>query len=456
MKITVDPVTRLEGHLKIEVEVEGGQVVAAWSSGVMYRGFEVLLKGRDPRDAIHLTQRICGVCPVSHGLAAAKAVEDSFSYRVTDQTRLMRNLILGANYLQSHLLHFYHLAGLDYVKGPETPPFTPRVESDYRLPSEVSQAVVEHYVKALEMRRKAHQMGAIFAGKLPHLPAFAPGGVTETPTAEDVWTFGRYLDELRDFIEHVYLPDVQTIGQAYSDYFQLGKGPGNYLSFGAFDQPGGHLLPRGAWIEGHSEALDTSLIVEQVAHSRYEADPGGRHPANGETRPQLDKEGAYSWLKAPRYAGRVVEVGPLARMWISGEYRNGTSVMDRHVARALEARKLAAAMQEWLGQLTLNRKGYTPAQMPKAGMGEGLVEAPRGALGHWLEYQGGGISRYQVITPTCWNASPRDDYGQPGALEQALLGTPVADPENPIELLRIVHSFDPCLACAVHCIELKR
>ncbi|RDV84176.1 nickel-dependent hydrogenase large subunit [Ammonifex thiophilus] len=466
-KVIVDPMTRIEGHLKIEVEVANGKVVNAWSSGTLFRGIEIILKGRDPRDAQHVAQRICGVCPLSHGIASVLCLDDAFQAQVPSNGRIIRNLIQGANYIQSHILHFYTLAALDYVKGPDTSPFVPRFKGDYRLPPKVNELLVQHYLEAFDARRKAHKMLAVFGAKAPHPTVFIPGGVTETVTAERVEKFRAYLEELIRFIDQTYVPDVKTVAEYYSDYWDIGRGCRNMLAYGGFPQADGQAGRRdlffkpGVYTNGKFAPFDPQKIVEDVKYSWYANDTSGLPPARGETVPQPRKAGAYSWLKAPRYDGLPHEVGPLARSWINqvpeilslGE--RAFSVLGRHYARALECSRLAHAMLDWLRQLKVGEPVYLPAQVPEEAHGVGLTEAARGALGHWIEIKNYRIANYQAVVPTTWNASPRDDRGQPGPIEQALIGTPVQDPENPVEITRVVRSFDPCLACAIHLLELR-
>lgn len=464
-KVIVDPVTRIEGHLKIEVEVDGGKVVEARSSGTLFRGIELILQGHDPRDAQEIVQRICGVCPIGHATAATLALDDAFDIKPPHNGRIIRNLILGANYIQSHILHFYHLAALDYVKGPDNiPPLAPRYEGDYRLPDAVNSAAVNHYLQALEMRKKAHEMLAIFGGRMPGQRAIVPGGVTETVDAEKIMHFKYRLAELIDFIDNVYVPDVLAVAEFYSDWFEIGKGCKNLLAYGAFpvDDNGALFFKRGVYTEGVDGDLDPEKITEEVKYSWYNDDTGGTRPTESVITPEPDKAGAYSWLKAPRYDGKVHEVGPLARMWVSKDPKvrsfgdRAFSVMGRHAARALECQKLVHAMTDWVMQLEPGKPTCTPHKVPNKAEGMGLTEAARGALGHWIRVEGGRIAKYNAVVPTTWNGGPRDSKGQPGPIEQALVGTPVKDPNNPIELVRVVRSFDPCIACAVHIITPGR
>lgn len=507
-KIVVDPVTRIEGHLKIEVITENGVVKDAHSSAMLFRGLEIILQGRDPRDAQRYVQRICGVCPTSHSIAATLNLDSAFgiSDKIPDNGRIVRNLILGAAHMADHILHFYHLAALDYVdvtkvagyngndpvlnsvkefisRG-ELAPFVPRYEGDYRLSDQMNIEATAHYVKALEMRRKAQEMLTIFGGKMPHNMGVVPGGVTETVTVDKIASFLWRLNELRDFIDNVYLPDVLAVAEAYPDYFEVGSGCGNLLSYGNFDLEGGspdyakrkRLLKQGVVsTDLKLSPLDTSKIMEYVKHSWYADSSDGRHPAQGITEPQWHKKGAYSWAKAPRYDGKVYEVGPLARMavtYASGEatvkslidsvlsrFRASPkalfSVLGRHAARALYVKYVADSMPGWLLQLKPGEPAYIDYEIPDQSNGMGLVEAARGALGHWIEIEDKRIANYQCVVPSTWNLGPRDDKDQPGPVEQALIGTRIKDESNPFEIGRIVRSFDPCLACAVHLITPK-
>ncbi len=455
----IDPVTRLEGHLKIEVTVDRvkgiQQVVDARATGTLFRGFESILVNRHPWDAQHITQRICGVCPVSHGMAAVLALDAASHVTVPPNGRIMRNLVLGSNYIQSHILHFYHLAVQDYVDGPAMPPWQPSWKADKRINATTTKTLVDHYVTALDMRRKAHEMGALFGGRLPHPPAYLPGGFSTTVRAERITKFRTYLDELLPFIRDVYIKDVELLSSVYPDYSAIGRGHGNLLAFGVFDldAPGkSKLLRRGLLMRGSSrvQSIDLNAITEQVTHSWYADSTNNLNPLSGSTIPKYPKKDAYSWLKAPRCGGTPCEVGPLARMKVNGDYTGGISVMDRHLARADEALKVGQAMYNWSNQLQVGQPVYTPSWVPVSGSSYGLTEAPRGALGHWLQIANGKIARYQVITPTCWNASPMDSSGHNGPIEEALIGTPVKNVDEPVEVLRVIHSFDPCLSCAVH------
>jgi len=458
--ITVmDPVTRIEGHMKVEIAIDsvGGQqqVVDAHCTGTLFRGFETILTGRNPLDAPLLTQRICGVCPISHGQAAVLALENVSNYLPTTNGRVLRNLTLGANFLQSHILHFYLLAALDYVKGPDAAPWSAAWTTDMRSGAE---SVAANLPAAIAARRQAHEMGAVFGGKMPSSNSYIPGGFTAVPDNAAIDSYRQHLLALTSFINDVYIPDVELVATVYNDHFNFGSGCKNLLAYGVFemdDVDSSKLFARGFYENDAAvqSGLNTSDISESVKYSWYADSTGNLNPAAGETQPQHPKGDAYSWLKAPRLKNKPFEAGPLARMWVNGDYREGISVMDRHLARALEAKKIAEAMLSWLSELTPGQKSYDDGYNQYSGVGVGLTEAPRGALGHWVEITAGSISHYQVITPTCWNASPRDDSSVPGPMEQALIGTPIENPNEPIEALRVIHAYDPCLSCAVHIIR---
>lgn len=459
-KLTIDPVNRVEGHLNIEVmvdQVDGTeQVVDAKVGGPMFRGFEIIMRGRDPRDAVHYSQRICGVCPVSHGMAASRALEQAFGIMPENNGRISRNLVLGANFIQSHVLHFYHLSAPDYLDTEgllDMSPWKPRYQHRDLVTGDTAARFVDHYVQALQIRRKAHQMGSIFAGRLPGAANFVPGGSTQIVTADNINAFRSLLTEIRQFIDSIYLPDLNALADAFPAYKELGRGYGNLLSYGVFqlnNEGTERFLARGRHTNDASAQVLPEQIVEYVANSWYADENGNKNPSEGGTDPLPHKEGAYSWIKAPRYEDHPHEVGALSRLWVNGDYREGISVMHRLTARALESKKVADAMDGWLDELVPGDPVYQHSATPSQATGIGLTEAPRGSLGHWLAIDDEKLSHYQIITPTAWNASPKDDTDQFGPIEQGLMGTPVEDLQNPVEVLRVVHSFDPCLACSVH------
>jgi Ni,Fe-hydrogenase I large subunit len=504
-KIVVDPITRIEGHLKIEAEIKDGKISDARSAGEMFRGWEIILKGRDPRDAQMITQRICGVCPSAHAQASTLCLDDAFDIHPPDNGRLIRNLIFGANFIQSHVLHFYHLTALDYVditailkytgndpdlsrvkswakseldsgRPTAVAPFLPRLKGDYIADTETNIACIAHYLKALDIRKKAQEMLCIFGGRMPHEIAIMAGGACERPTVDKITDYLYRLKEIQSFIDEVYIPDVVAVAKAYPQYFEIGKGCGNFLAYGVFEENNDgseKYISGGAYSDEQVQPVDQLKIAEYVKYSRYSS-KSGLHPSQGDTIPDPEKKKAYSWVKSPRYDKKVYEVGPLARMVVNHMQNSNPaaskllthtiqelnipvtslfSVLGRHAARALETKLVADKCAEWVMQLDPSKPVHTPFQIPEESTGMGMTDAPRGALGHWITIKGRKIDNYQAVVPTTWNASPRDDKNQPGPIEQALIGTPVADPDNPIEPLRVVRSFDPCLACAIHILE---
>jgi Ni,Fe-hydrogenase I large subunit len=553
-RIVVDPVTRIEGHLRIEAEVEGGSVTDAWSSGTMFRGIELILRGRDPREAWIWTQRICGVCTTVHALASVRAVEDALGIEVPPNAELIRNIIAATQYVQDHVIHFYHLHALDWVdvtlalkadpaktsqlaESISDWPKSSRtyfkaiqdrvkglVESKqlslfssgywghpaYHLPPEANLLAVAHYIEALEFQREFIRIHAVLGGKNPHLQTYLVGGMAcamdpnepQAPINPERITFlSEIAKTAQTFVEQVYIPDVLAVAGFYRDWFGRGEGLGNFLSYGEYPQGGLHdtskyFLPRGA-ILGRDlskvRPVDPAQVSEYVTHSWYEysgGDSSGKNPYEGETHPKytgpkppfehLNVEEKYSWLKSPRYMDTPMEVGPLSRMLVayaSGhaevkELVNGVliklnapatalfSTLGRIAARAIETELMSRQVPKWIDQLNKNLNDgdlrvhngekWDPATWPKSAQGWGFHEAPRGSLGHWVQIEDRAIKNYQCVVPTTWNAGPRDAKGQRGAYEAALLKTPIADPERPVEILRTVHSFDPCLACAVH------
>ncbi|MCP4133444.1 MAG: nickel-dependent hydrogenase large subunit [bacterium] len=510
-KVIIDPISRIEGHLSLELDVQNGIVKDAKSKGDMFRGFEKILQGRNPVDANQITQRICGVCPISHGLASSKCLDGAFGIKPNDNGRILRNLVLAANYLQSHILHFYHLAALDFVditallkyKGSNkkmiglkkwageelkkkkgkadaitaVAPFLPRYEGKdfYKLGHDIDIAAIEGYVQALDIRIKAHKMVALFGGRVPHAIGLVPGGVTQVPTSSKIKEFRSLLKEIEEFVNGVYTPHVLAVAGKYKEYANIGKFA-NFLSYGVFDLAGNkdqpYMLEQGTFFDGKPNNFDSGLIREEVKYARYNS-ASNLHPYDGDTEPNPAKAGAYTWLKAPRYNGLAMEVGPLARVAVA--YTKGNkgvkdaldgvlktlgvqlpaafSVLGRHASRAIECSLICKEADKWLDELEEGGKPRSTYDIPDSGKGEGLTEAPRGALGHWIVVEKKKIKNYQCVVPTTWYCGPTDDKGVKGPVEQALIGTPIADPNNPIEAARVVRSFDPCIACAVHVVE---
>ena len=554
-RIVVDPITRIEGHLRIEAQMNGDQIAEAYSSGTMVRGIEIILRDRDPRDAWAFAQRICGVCTLVHGIASVRAVEDALDYEIPKNAQLIRNLMIGAQYVHDHVMHFYHLHALDWVDVVSALSADPKATSDlaqsissysksspgyfadmqkkvkdfveagqlgifakaywghpaYKLPPEANLMAVSHYLEALAWQRDVAKLHTIFGGKNPH-PNFLVGGV---PCAIDLdsdsainmarlSTVNGIIAKMREFVDQVYVPDTLAIASFYKDWGAQGEGTGNFMSYGDFPENGTNdvssfLFPRGAILnrdlstihEVDLNAMDE--VKEYVSHSWYNYKDGkdvGLHPYEGETEfnydgptppyEQLDVEKSYSWLKSPRWKGHAMEVGPLARvlmLYASGheqtqELVNYTlktlnvpvealfSTLGRTAARTLETKVVADSLQTWYDNLVGNIKSgdtrtfneilWEPSSWPKKAQGVGFMEAPRGGLAHWIVIEDEKIANYQAVVPSTWNAGPRDDKGQPGPYEAALAGHYLHDPKQPIEILRTIHSFDPCIACAVH------
>ncbi len=561
--IIVDPITRIEGHLRIEAVIDENNVITdAFASSTMFRGIETILKGRDPRDAGLLAMRICGVCTGTHYQRSVEAVENAFGVKIPKNARLVRNLIQGALYIHDHVVHFYHLHGLDWIditsalkadpakaakealKWTDTPYGAGEGElrqiqerlnkfvkqgrlglfanaywgnKHYKLTPEQNLIGVAHYLQALDMQRDMAKLMAIYGGKMPHPQSIVVGGVTCVQDIINPARNAQYksiLVKARNFIKNAYMADIAMAGTVYADEALDGTGAGlkNYMAYGGFRLDDNDfykstlLFPRGVVLNGDlskAHTFDQSKVTEDVTHSWYDA-PGPQHPYDGTTNPHytglekkadgyayLKTDEKYSWVKAPVYDGHRVEVGPLARMVVGvaakderiTKYVMGFlerlgsllglgkaapagvlfSTVGRTAARAIESELMADVMMEWIDELSANVAAgdhstwteFDFDKVSKDAKGYGLEEAPRGALGHWVKIKDGKIENYQAVVPSTWNASPRDGKGRMGAYEAALIGTKVADPNQPLEILRTVHSFDPCIACAVHIVNTK-
>jgi Ni,Fe-hydrogenase I large subunit len=553
-RIVIDPITRIEGHLRIEIEVEDGKVTNAWSSSTMWRGIETILKGRDPREAWLFTQRFCGVCTTVHALASVRAVENALGIEVPDNARVLRNLIAGSQHIQDHVIHFYHLHALDWVDIVSALDADPAATSElaqsisdwpksstdyfravrdrirafvesgqlgpfanaywghpaYKLPPEANLMAVAHYLEALDWQRDYIRVHAILGSKNPHLQTFLVGGMATPvdPTSEhalnadSIAMLKGLQARANQFVRQVYLPDVLAVAPFYLDWAGIGGGVGNFLCYGDFPEADGTMwLPAGAIMNRDLSQIlpvDQQDVSEYVTRSwySYDDDTKARHPYEGETNPNytgpqppydyLDTDAKYSWVKAPRFKDEPMEVGPLAHMLIA--YASGHeqiqatvdavldtldvgpevlfSTLGRTAARCIETVVLADKMSGWIDELATNMSNgdleihenslWDPDNWPDEAMGFGLHEPPRGSLGHWIHIKDKKIHNYQAVVPSTWNASPRDANGKIGPYEAALIGTPIADPEKPVEVLRTIHSFDPCLACAVHVLDAKR
>jgi [NiFe] hydrogenase large subunit/hydrogenase large subunit len=552
-RIVVDPITRIEGHLRIEAEIEGGVIKDAWSSATMFRGIEKILKGRDPRDAWFWTQRFCGVCTTVHSIASIRAVEDALKIKIPPNAQLIRNIIIGIQNVQDHVIHFYHLHALDWVditsglkadpvktaalaaslsdwpnnsatyfKGVQDKvkafvaagrlgPFANAYwgHPAYKLPPEANLMATAHYLEALEWQKDVIKIHAILGSKNPHPQTFLVGGMSipidpdsqNALNADKLIEIKRLLKKAQDFVEKVYIPDLLAVASFYKDWAAIGGGVGSYLSYGEFpDANGNQWFPAGALMNKDLSKVipvDQGKIAEYVDHSWFDnsAGPGkGLHPYDGETEARytgpkppyknLDTNAKYSFAKSPRYEEKAMEVGPLARILVAyasghketkavvdlvlGKLGVGApalfSTLGRTAARGIDALLIAQQTPKWLDELIgniskgdyriHNNESWDPATWPAEAKGYGFHEAPRGALGHWIKIKDQKILNYQAVVPSTWNSSPRDAKGQRGPYEAALVGTPVADQNKPLEILRTIHSFDPCMACAVHVMDV--
>jgi [NiFe] hydrogenase large subunit/hydrogenase large subunit len=555
-RVVVDPITRIEGHLRIEAQAENGRISNAWATSTQFRGIEVIMQGRDPRDAWAFTQRICGVCTVVHAVASCRAVEDALDIVIPPNANLIRNLVHGMQFIQDHVIHFYHLHALDWVDVVSALKADPAATSAlarkispwpnnsetmfkqvqdrvkkfvgsgqlgiftngywghpaYKLPPEANLLAVAHYLEALDWQRDVIRLHTIFGGKNPH-PNFLVGGMASAINLDDTATINaERLTDIRDmitraqqFVEQVYWPDLLAIAGFYKEWAGIGGGVRNYLAVGEF--PDGDVretdklyFPRGIVMDRDLSRVwpyDHQEIKEYITSSWYEyskGDAAGLHPWEGETKAAyagpptpwkyLQDSPKYTWMKAPRYDGKAMEVGPLARMLVgfaSGhrEIREMVkqvldglevgpaalfSTLGRTAARGMETVLLARRMNVWYDRLvdrirsgdtkTFAGDKWEPSTWPGKAQGYGYLDAPRGALGHWVQIENGAISRYQCVVPSTWNCSPRDAQGQMGPYEASLVDNhPLVNPEQPLEILRTIHSFDPCMACGVHVLD---
>ncbi|TYQ17877.1 UNVERIFIED_CONTAM: hydrogenase large subunit [Acetivibrio alkalicellulosi] len=452
-KIIINPVTRISGFMEIQANIENNQVVDAKTEGLMFRGFEKMLEGRSPFDAVYFTQRICGICSTAHSMASTLALEDAMGVVPTDQGRYLRDILHGCEFLQNHIRHFYQYTIPDFVKLPEDYPLFKAEHNDFRLPKEKNDRLVKDYFDSLDLSRSSHEMLAVLGGKVPHNHGVFIGGITTQATTDKIIKIKSILHYIYQFINNRMLPDVYTIAEYYRDYFSIGGSYGNLLSFGCFNgykDLGTLYVNPLVYTDGKTSVFDLDNITEEIDYAWYKDKQNVGKPFKTDPEADMSKPQAYSWVKAPRYNNLPFETGPLARQWLTGEYRNGISTMDRTIARVLEARKIALIMNTLLENLIPGvsvQKEYT---IPETAVGKGLIDTTRGALGHWLKINNQVILCYQIITPSAWNLSTRSSNGMKGTAEQALIETPVKDINNPIELGRTVRSFDPCISCATH------
>lgn len=441
-KIVINPLTRINGFMEIEADVENQIVTDAKTKGLMFRGFEKMLVGRSPFDAVYFTQRICGICSTAHSMASTLALEDAMGFVPSEQGRYLRDIIHACEFFQNHLRHLYQYTLPDFVKLPENYPLFKTDHNDYRLPKDLNDKMVNDYFESLEFSRSAHQMLAILGGKAPHNHGIFIGGITSSATADKIIAIKSILSDIGRFIDEKMIPDVYTIGEYYPEYYHIGRGYGNLLSYGCFD----HYRDLGTlyvdplvYSDNQITPFDPDLITQDDEYAWFDE--------NNE--PDIHKQQAYSWIKAPRYQDIPFEVGPLARQWLSGDYRKGISAMDRTIARVLEARKIVTIMNTLIDNLIPGLSVQQEYTVPVQSMGRGLVDTTRGALGHWIYIEDSKIAFYQVITPSAWNLSSQTG-NRKGTAEQALIGSPVDRADAPVELGRIVRSYDPCVSCATH------
>jgi hydrogenase large subunit len=439
--------------MEIDAIIDNNVVTDAVTEGLLFRGFEKMLEGRSPLDAVYFTQRICGICSTAHSVASSLALEAALGITVTRQGRFLRDIIHACEFLQNHIRHFYQYTVPDYVRLPEGNSLFETDHDDFRLPKTQNDLIVRHYFDSLEISRSAHETLAILGGKAPHNHGVFLGGATSQATVENKEQIRSLVNRIQRFINESMVPDAYTIAEYYKEYFENGRGYGNLLSYGCFDRYetlGTLYVDPLVYINGTIEPLRSDNITENIHTAWYTARRETYAPDQESPEPDMKKNGAYSWVKAPRYGGVPCEVGPLARMWLCGAYRNGISTMDRTLARVLEARKLTEIILTLLDSLVPGASVQKEFSVPQSAYGAGLTDTTRGALGHWLKIKDGVIAMYQIITPSTWNLSTRGRDDLPGPCERALIGASIADGDSPVEIGRIIRTFDPCVSCATH------
>lgn len=455
--INIDPVSRVSGLLEIRVEIENNTVVEAYSGGMQFRGFEEMFKGRPPLDMPYLTARTCGICSVHHALASTIALEEALGITPSANGVVVRELANGFEILQNHLRHFYQFVIPDYVNIEGVSPIqksNPLV-ADYRLPHEINSRISTNYFNSMAMSRKAHTAVAILAGKAPHPHGIFIGGTTTNISSIQFSEILSILSSIKRFIQSTVIPDMYTIAEYYSDYYNMGASYGNFIAEQLFSEatfPIQYSLG-GVLINGQKGPLNLNLISEDIRYTWLNAPNEVISFEESISMPDANKQDAYSWVTAPRYNGYAAEVGPLARMYISGVYTRGISAMDRLIARILETERICNSLEGLLSILQLERAIQTQWEVPNTASGLSIVAASRGMLIHSIEIDERLIKTYKLITPSNWNLSPKDNKNLRGAVEEALVGTTINDVSNPVEIGRIVRSFDPCLNCAAHVVS---
>lgn len=452
--ITIDPVTRISGFLDITTEVENNIVTDAKTSGLLFRGFEKMLKGRYPLDAIYFTERICGICSSSHAVASSLALQDALKITVDKNDLYIRDLIHGFEFLQNHLRQFYFFTVPDYVKMPDINPISPQQYEDYRIPEALERKISENYIKNVTYSRLAHEGLATLGGKAPHNHGIFLGGVTVNMDAYKLEKVKSIISEIKEFIESFMIEDMNIIADYYPDYFDKGKSYANYMSYGLFcdylDPEISYVKP-GVMVDSRKNKLNHNNITENIRYSWYAGEQNIEKPGTENmVEVDLKKTESYSFIKAPRYSGLPMEGGPLARLMLTGEYTRGSSCMDRNVARVLEVKKIINIMENLTKRIELKKNNQRIFDMPNSAFGVGLTDTIRGTLGHWIEIENKVIKYYDVISPTGWNLSPIDEKGIHGPAEKALIGTKLSGSKGNPELGRIIRSFDPCISCATH------
>ncbi len=456
--IIFSPVTRLSGLLSVQATIESGRVIEANASGTMFRGFEWIMRDRHVTDAVYMTQRVCGICSLAHGAVASYLLDELYDNDLTENAQYLRNIMFASDFLQNHIRHFYLFSLPDFAKMPDRPPFHGQNLTDARLNPADNERLVGHYFEAIKAAQESHQLLALFGGKAPHQHSFVHGGVSVAPTADKINQALALIRNIGDFVKSRMAPDTELIARVYSDYFLTGAAPGLLLSFGLFKfgQKNEKILWRpGVLVDGRYTIPQLDLIEESVAASWYTDGPG-KSDKGEEIKPDPYKPGAYTWVKSVQYAGQHFQVGPLARMIINGFYKGGTSTMDRIYARTLETLLLTDLVQEWLKKIEPGPPPIHQKRILVKNEATATTDAMRGALLHSASIQDEKVARYNIITPTAWNFSPKDKSGSRGPVESALVGTEIIRPDLLFTILgRTVRSFDPCMACATHVLDLK-